>query len=159
MNKFLKAMLIGVGLLATPVSAQVYVGAGLGVATTDVEHSSYRLFAGFDLIPNLELEMAYNNFGNYRGENADAYSIAGVVTFPLTHSWDLFGKLGATENHTGFAGSTNHKDMLSGFGFVYRATREVSLRFEYESFGRLMDDGKAFNSNVSNWGLNLKSLF
>lgn len=159
MNNFLKAMLISVALLALPVSAQAYVGAGLGVASTDVEHSSYKLFAGFELIPNLDLEIAYNNFGNYRGETADAYSIAGVVMFPLTHSWDLFGKLGTAENHTGFAGNTNHKDMLTGFGFIFNANSEVSLRIEYESFGRLMDDGRAYNSNVSNWGLNLKSSF
>lgn len=159
MNKLLMTMVLGLAVVATPLSAQAYVGAGFGVATTDAGHSSYKIFAGVQIIPNLGLEIAYNNFGSYRGENADAYSFAAVGTLPLGNTWDIFGKVGRTENHTKFADTTNHQDMLAGFGIVFKATDEVSLRIEYESFGTLLNDGSANNSNVSNWGLNLKSSF
>jgi len=159
MNKLLMAMALGLAAVATPLSAQAYVGAGVGVATTDAEHSSYKIFAGLQIIPNFGLEIAYNNFGNYRGENADAYSFAAVGTLPLGNTWDIFGKVGTTENHTKFADTTNHRDMLAGFGIVFKATSDVSLRIEYENFGKLLNDGSVNNSDVSNWGLNLKSSF
>lgn len=159
MSKLLMAVAFGLAFMAAPLSAQAYVGAGLGVATTDAEHSSYKLFAGFQIIPNFGLEIAYNNFGSYRGEKADAYSFAAIGTLPLGNTWDIFGKLGTTENHTQFAATTNHRDLLSGFGIVYKATRDVSLRIEYENFGKLLDDSSSINNNVSNWGLNLKSAF
>jgi hypothetical protein len=135
------------------------VGAGLGVAVTDTEHSSSKLFAGFLPVPNFGLEIAYSDFGNYRGERADAYSLAAIVTVPVDNTWDLFAKFGATENHTKFAAATSHRDLLTGIGFVFKATQKVSLRFEYENFGKLMDEGVANNSEVTIWGLNLKSSF
>jgi OmpA-OmpF porin, OOP family len=159
MNKLLIATVLSVVIAVLPVSAQAYVGFGLGVASTDIEHSSLKLFAGIQIMPVLGLEIAYNNFGNYHGESADAYSLAAIGTLPVDNTWDLFIKLGTTENHTKFGVSTNHRDLLTGFGIVYNATRDVSLRIEYETFGQMLDDGSANNSNVSNWGLNLKTSF
>lgn len=159
MNKLTMVMLFSLMMAAFPLCVHAYVGAGLGVAYTDVEHTSSKVFAGFSFIPDFGLEIAYNDFGNYRGERADAYSLAGIVTVPVDNTWDLFAKFGATENHTKFALATSHGDMLTGIGFVYKATREVSLRFEYENFGKLMNEGSANNSEVTNWGLNLKSTF
>jgi hypothetical protein len=41
----------------------MYVGGGLGVATTDTDHHSYKIFAGYQFVQFLRMEIAYNNFG------------------------------------------------------------------------------------------------
>jgi hypothetical protein len=142
-----------------PYSAPAYVGAGFGVTVTDMEHSSSKVYAGLRLLPDLGIEIAYNDFGNYHGQRADAYSLVGVATVPVSNTWDLFVKLGATENHTSFAGSTRHSDLLTGFGIVYKENSQVRLRFEYENFGKMMNDSSAINNDVTNWTINFVSLF
>lgn len=159
MNKFLLAVTMGAALVTMPVAAQAYVGAGVGVATTDTQNTSYKLFLGIQIIPNLGIELAYNNFGNFRGKDADAYSLVAVGTLPLGDTFDIFGKVGTAENHTKFAGTTNHRELVTGFGVGFKATSGLSLRIEYENFGRLMDESSGINTTATNWGVNLKSSF
>lgn len=159
MNKLTLVMLFCIAMATLPLSTQAYVGAGFGVTITDMEHSSSKLYAGLHLLPGLGIEIAYNDFGNYHGQRADAYSLVAVATVPVSNTWDLFVKLGATENHTGFAGTSRHSDLLTGFGFVYRENSQVSLRFEYENFGKMMNDSSTINNDVTNWTINFVSLF
>lgn len=159
MSKQLMMLLFLITGVMLPFSSQAYVGAGFGVAVTDMEHSSSKVYAGLRLLSDFGIEIAYNDFGNYHGQRADAYSLAGVATVQVSNTWDLFVKLGATENHTGFAGTSRHSDLLTGFGFVYMVNSQVSLRFEYENFGKMMNDSSVINNDVTNWGLNFVSLF
>lgn len=159
MNKRLLVMLFLMPGVMFPCLAQAYVGAGFGITITDMEHSSSKIYAGLRLFPGLGIEIAYNDFGNYHGQRADAYSLVAVATVPVSNAWDLFVKLGATENHTSFAGTTRHSDLLTGFGFVYRQNSQVSLRFEYENFGRMLNNGSANNNDVTNWGVSIVSLY
>lgn len=152
-------MLFCITTVMLPLSVQAYVGAGLGIAFTDSEHSYTKIFAGYHFIPNFAIELAYSDFGNYHGERADAYSLSAVATVPVDDTWDLFAKFGVTENHTKFAESTNHVDMLTGIGFVYKATQDVSLRFGYENYGKMMNDGSAINNDVTAWGINLTTSY
>jgi len=146
-------------LVAVPVAAQAYVGAGVGVATTDTQNTSYKLFLGIQIIPIVGIELAYNNFGNFRGKDADAYSLAAVGTLPLGDTWDIFGKIGTTENHTKFGATTNNRALLTGFGLGFKAASGVSLRIEYENFGRLMDESSGISTTATNWGVNVRSSF
>lgn len=159
MNNRLMVMLFLITDAMAPLSAHAYVGAGFGVAVTDMDHSSSKLYAGLDLLPGFGMEIAYNDFGNYHGQRADAYSLAAVATVSVSHSWDLSAKLGATKNYGGFSETGRHSDLLTGFGFVYKENSQVSLRFEYENFGKMMNDSSVINNDVTNWGVGFISLF
>ncbi|MFA6903979.1 MAG: outer membrane beta-barrel protein [Gallionellaceae bacterium] len=159
MKKLLLAMTMSVALLAIPLSAQAYVGAGVGLATTDTENTSYKVFLGIQILPVLGVELAYNNFGGFRGKDADAVSLAAVATLPLSDTIDVFGKLGSTENYTKFGGSASNRALLTGFGVAFNAASGVSVRIEYENFGRLLEESRGIDTIATNWGVNLRSSF
>jgi opacity protein-like surface antigen len=159
MKKVLMAMAISAAFAATAASADVYVGAGLGVARTDARHTSSKLLVGYQANQNFGVEVAYNDFGGYRGANAKAWSAALVGTMPVDPHWDIFGKLGATENRTTLAGSGRHSDILAGVGVGYNVNKNVAVRLEYEDFGKLPTDLAGNRWKATNWGLNVKYSF
>ena len=165
MNKVLMAMALSAAFVAIPASAAPasaapygYIGAGIGEAKTDSDNTSYKIFAGIQPTPNFGAELAYNDFGGYRGQTADSWSLAGTGTLPLDKNWDIFGKLGATRNHIKFGGSSDHTDLLAGVGIGYNFTPNVGVRLEYEDFGKLPAVG-GNKTKVTNWGLNMKFSF
>lgn len=159
MKKTLMAVAISVAFVATVASAEPYVGAGLGVSRTDSQQTSSKLLVGFQATQNFGVEVAYNDFGGYRGANVTAWSAALVGTLPIDPNWDIFGKLGATENRTTLAGSGRHSDILAGVGIGYNFNKNFALRLEYEDFGKLPTDINGNRWNVTNWGLNAKYSF
>lgn len=156
MNKLLVATACSVALLAGPASAQLYVGAGVGGANTDVSKTSWKLFGGAQLNPTWGIEAAYTDLGRYRGSNVESRSLAGTGTLPLSERMSLVGKLGASSNRVHFAGSSNHTDGLIGVAIAYNVAKNMDIRLEYEDFGKLTDGSAGDNSKGSNWGLGLK---
>lgn len=166
MNKVLMAMAFSAAFVAIPASAAPsgytpsgYIGAGVGEAKTDSNNTSYKIFGGMQVAQNFGAELAYNDFGGYRGQRADSWSLAGTATMPLDKNWDIFGKLGATRNHIKFGSSSHHTDLLAGVGIGYNFTPNVSVRLEYEDFGKLPTDVNGNKMKVTNWGLNAKFSF
>lgn len=159
MKKILIAVAISAAFSAMPAAAQGYVGIGAGNANTDANHTSYKAFAGMQANQNIGAEIAYNDFGNYRGAWAESWSIAGVGTLPLNETWDVIGKLGVTSNHSNFAGSTRHSDILVGLGVAYNFAPNMAVRLEYEDFGKLPAAINGVSSKANNLGLNLKYSF
>jgi hypothetical protein len=159
MNKILIAMTLGAVFVASTASAQPYIGAMGGSAATDTQHTSTKVFAGFQFIPNLGIEAAYTDFGGYRSASANAISLAVVGTLPLGDTWDLFARWGSTQNQTNNAGAASHTDMLTGFGVAYNASRNVSIRVETENYGKLPTDPDGTSTTASNWGVSVKFLF
>lgn len=159
MNKILMALAFGAAFVATSASAQPYIGAGFGQSKTDSHNTSGKLYGGFQFNQNFGAELAYNDFGNYRGATADSWSLAAVGTLPLDNNWDIFGKLGGTRNHINFAGSSHHDDFLLGVGIGYNINRNVAVRLEYEDFGKLPMDVNGMTAKATNWGLNVKYTF
>lgn len=166
MNKILIAVAFSAAFVAISASAaepyapaRVYVGAGGGVADTDDHNTSYKIFGGVQASTNIGIEAAYNDFGGYRGHTAESWSVAMTGTIPLDKNWDVFGKLGLTENHTQYAGSSRRNDLLAGVGIGYNATKNVSVRVEYEDFGNLPDDPNGSSTKVTNLGMNMKYTF
>ncbi|MFY9259937.1 MAG: outer membrane beta-barrel protein [Gallionella sp.] len=159
MKKILMAMAIGAAFVATSVSADPYIGAGLGAARTDTSNTASKIFVGYQTSEQLGFQVAYNDFGGYRGGTASAWSIAMVGTMPVNPDWDVSAKLGASENRTTAAGAGSHSDIMWGVGGGYNFNRNVALRLEYENFGKLPTDVLGNRWKVSNWGLNLKYSF
>ncbi|MHB1299545.1 MAG: outer membrane beta-barrel protein [Burkholderiales bacterium] len=159
MNKILTTLALGAAFMATTASAQPYVGAGFGQSKTDSHNTSGTLYGGYQFNPNFGAELAYNDFGNYRGASADSWSLAAVGTLPLDNNWDIFGKVGGTRNHMNFAGSSHHDDFLLGAGIAYNINKNVAVRLEYDDFGKLPMDVNGMTANVSNWGLSVKYTF
>ena len=159
MKKFLVAIAVSAAFVAIPASAQTYAGVGIGSAKTDSRNTSYKLFAGYQSTQYLGVEAAYNDFGNYRGANANSWSLAGVGTISLHQYWNVHAKLGATMNNTNLAGTTRHTDLLTGVGVSYIAARNLLVQLEYEDFGALPQDIFGISSKATNWGLNARYSF
>lgn len=159
MNKILMAMTLSAAFVTTSAEAGLYVGIMGGSATTDVQHSSTKVFGGIQIIPNIGIEGAYTDFGGYRGASANSMSLSVVGTLPLGDTWDLFALWGTTQNRTNNAGSANHNDMLTGFGVAYNASKNLSIRLQSENYGKLPTDSDGTSTTVSNWGVSVKFMF
>jgi hypothetical protein len=159
MNKILMAITLGAVFITPSAEAGLYVGIMGGSATTDVQHSSSKVFAGIQIIPNLGIEGAYTDFGGYRGASANSVSVSVVGTLPLGDTWDLFGLWGATQNRTNNAGTNSRNDMLTGFGIAYNASKNLGIRLQAENYGKLPTDTDGTSTTVSNWGVGVKFMF
>lgn len=159
MKQTLMAVAMAAAFISAPAFATPYVGAGIGWSKTDGNNTSSKILVGFQSTENFGVEVAYNDLGDYRGSTATAWSVAAVGTLPLDQNWDVFGKVGATENRTTLAGSNRHSDILLGLGIGYNFNKNVALRLEYEDFGKLPTDINGNRWDATNWGLNLKYSF
>jgi opacity protein-like surface antigen len=159
MKKVFVAVALSAAFVVAPAFAETYVGAGVGIANTDSNNASYKLFAGFQSTQYLGAEIAYNDFGKYRSASGNAWSIAGIGTYPLNKLWNLTAKLGATINHTNLAGASRHSDLLTGVGVGYIVAPNMIVRLEYEDFGSLPKDAIGTSSKANNWGLNARYSF
>lgn len=156
MKKLLMAAAFSAALIAGPASAQMYLGAGVGASKTDTSENSWKLYGGYQFNPTWGLEAGYTDLGRYRGSDIESWSLAGTGTLPLGERWSLLGKLGAAANRPHFSGAANHTDLLAGVGIGYGMTKNISLRLEYENFGKLSNVSTGNNSKGSNLGLSLK---
>jgi len=153
MKKILLAAALSTAFVAAPASAQVYIGAGVGIANTDASRFSVKVLAGYQHDRHWGIEAAYTDFGSYRGSNADALSLALTATLPLDRRWALMAKAGAASNRTRVAGSSDHADALVGIGVAYAVNRHFGLRLEYEQYGRLAGPGSGFDDRADNLAL------
>ena len=159
MKKLLVTAALSIAIIAGPVSAEMYVGGGFGVAKTDAHEHSWKLYTGVQFDPTWGLELGYTDFDSYRGSDAESWSLAGTGTLPLGERWSLLGKLGAASNRAHFSGASNHTDWLVGVGVGYSMNKNLGLRLEYEDFGKLSDVSTGDNARGRNLALSLKYAF
>lgn len=159
----MKKLLIATGFIAVfiagQVSAEAYVGAGIGASKTDTHETSWKLYGGYQFNPAFGMELGYNDLGSYRGADIESWTLAATGTVPLGTNWSLLGKLGAAWNHPSFSGSSNNKDLLVGVGVGYGVNKNLGVRLEYENFGKLSDANSGNDSRGYNWGLSMKYAF
>lgn len=158
MKKILVVMAISAAFVALPAVAQTYAGFGLGIADTDTQRTSSKLFAGVQVIENFGVEMAYNDLGSYRGSGSSALSLALTATLPLGDTFDLLGKWGASQNHSNFT-SADKTESMWGFGVGFNVSPAVAIRLEYENFGRLPTDADGTSTLATSRGINMKYSF
>jgi OmpA-OmpF porin, OOP family len=139
----------------------------------------YKVYGGYQITPSWGVEAQYSDLGNRDvaartlggvtvlagSAKASQYSIAGTGTLPLSAGFSLLGKLGVTNNKSkinlpGIAGDENNSSLLVGVGVAYAITPAMSVRFEYEDFGKLSKDdffGGAVRANA--YSVSLKYAF
>jgi len=139
MKKILLAAAFSAALVAAPASAQWYAGAGLGSVKTDSREVSVKALVGYQVDRNLGIEMAVTDFRHYRNSDAKAVSLAVVGTLPLDGPWAVLGKFGVSSNRTGFAGTDDRRQALVGIAVGYTINKNLGLRLEYETYGKIAD--------------------
>ncbi len=162
MKKILTACaLAAAALTAAPVFAQGYVGVGVGsskisgfdngtITGGNTSKGMAKIYGGFQFTPNWGVEGQYSGLGKRDVANAGVavgsfttsqFSIAGTGTLPLSSGFSLLGKLGVSANRVnapaGAFNSSNNTSALIGIGAAYSITPALSVRVEYEDFGKL----------------------
>lgn len=159
MKKILIAASLFTAFLATPASAEGYMGAGFGRSDSDRQDNSWQVYGGLQFTPTWGLELGYNDLGKYRGEDLRSVTLAMNGTLPVSDHWSVVGKLGAAGNRTKFHGSSDHTDLLLGLGLQYSMSKNVDLRLMYEDFGKVTKADGYSNTNGSNLALSVKYNF
>ena len=154
MKKLLAAAAFS-ALIVGPVAAQGYVGVGVGEAKTDNNNTSFKVYGGYQIDPIWGVELAYNNLDHRSGTDTENLTLAGTGTLALNPTWSLLGKVGIAANRSDGSDFGNHSDLMLGAGVAYSLNKNVSLRLEYEDFGKL-GNNNAGNSSAHNVALSLK---
>ncbi len=190
MKKILLASATAAMLIAAPAFAQGYVGLGIGSASlTGLEgtesgvtfsggnsaKTSVKIFGGYQITPMWGVEAQYATLGKRElvgsfnnsvvfteSFKVSQFSIAATGTLPLTNSFALIGKLGASANSAKFAGeSESATSLMYGIGVSYKITPAIAVRAEYEDFGKISKESGVNNSSVKakNFSLGLQYSF
>jgi len=141
--------------------------------TQDTSKTGAKAYAGYDFTKNWAIEGAYAILGTpeYKyvrvtagatnGQDsykARAWSLAGKGTLPLNNRFDIFAKLGVTSNKSesnsslggvttsNQSASNTRAGILAGIGAAYHIDRNISVRLEYESYGKF---GNQVTQNVA----------
>ena len=164
------SLIASMGIVASPASAQWYVGAGIGSAQAKLNNSSQaissKILAGYKFSPNFGVEGQYVNLGSHHAttdiEGSGSYrpkssGVAVTGTLPLSSNAYFLGKLGVAFNrlsNSSIGGDTN-ADLLFGVGVGYNFNANWGIRAEYENFNNLAKnntirgDVKGDNRSVS----------
>ncbi len=137
-----------------------YAGVAVGAADiTDDEqlffiHDSswaYRFFGGYEVNDLFSLEVAYVDFEDVTEvaffgtpdqravADGNGGNVAGIIQFPLTERFAVFGKAGYffwnTETQfDDLSAKDDGSDLFLGFGLKFRLSDQVSLQLDYETF-------------------------
>jgi opacity protein-like surface antigen len=163
---------IGLGTVRSEVDAGRIDGelAGLGFTptgtTSDTADSSWRIFAGYRVLPWLDVEAYYADLGKTKWDStvtpqgtlsarieSKAYGIAAIASLSPVERLRLFAKVGvastdadASFSSSGFvelAASSTSKRQTSavyGIGMQYAVTPRVLLRVEYDVHDKVGSD-------------------
>jgi len=154
----------------------------------DSSKTGYKAFLGYDFNRNWAAEGGYTHLGdfkyNYTGSGAlagaagqadykaGAWWLAGKGTIPLSDKFDLYGKLGLSENRardsassnsaamdavlgTPYTRNKNHVGLLAGIGAEYHATKQVGVRVEYVDYGKFGTSGAQNLAHLGMWSADL----
>ncbi len=157
------AALLAAPLAHAETAGKYYVGFDLGSASysgVTVPAGTYpnpgltTITGGYRVNDTWAAEVGYTKFGDSSLGNglasatlsASSLHAAAVGSYPLTPQFDLIGKAGLASNDAkitltvlGFSASSSEQstDLFFGFGAQYHITPQVTLRAQYENFGRL----------------------
>lgn len=143
---------------------------GLGVACSeDDSDTALKLFAGYEINPNVGIEFAYIDLGQAKLDAFDGIdslniewetsglNVAVVGALPVSNQFTVTGKVGlfrwdvdADVGGTLITESDSESgtDLMFGLGLKYDVTNNVSVRAEWERFTDVGDDNTTGQSDV-----------
>jgi OOP family OmpA-OmpF porin len=168
-----RIILAAIAALSVPLAAQAegaYAGVSAGRAeqklhidsiSLDDSATGYKLYAGYNFLPNVGVEVGYANLGeaSVSGNGARASAepkpayLAATGTLPVSAEVSVFGKLGVAVTRTKLSAtlsgvklsqSENETTPYVGIGASYAFSKNVSVVAEYEYFGKVLKDGSAY---------------
>jgi hypothetical protein len=154
---------LGLGVGAATTSGLTGDANG-AIITGDSYKVSGKVLGGYQFTPYVGLEAQYADLGsrtvtaalgNVAGSGnttANQFSVVGTGTMPISDALSLIGKLGASHNQLGgssfCAGSVycsaymgSHTDVMWGAGISFSVNKRLTIRVEYEDFGRFSTMG------------------
>lgn len=181
-------------------AAQWYVGGSVGRSTTSFNTSDFstglpgvsesqdrkkagnKVFAGYDLSRNWALEGGHAELGTARYNYSfppvsatsdveqSAWFLAVKGTLPVASQFNVFGKLGWTNNRLELYNTSDNaafnaanglpldrtrrrSDMMFGFGGEYLVHKNVGIRFEYDDFGKFGDSNETGATKAGLWSV------
>lgn len=196
MKKNTHSLLLGgllfLGLASAAHAEGWYAGASVGGAhikddapddgrsiNRDSSSTGYKLFAGYQLNPQLAVETAYTNLGketfSWRyGSNEggagniklQSLSVALVGSLPVSEGVRAFGKLGAAQmqgkyheswSQPGYAETVDIKKSKTvanyGLGLAYQINPKLEVRAELEGYGKLKVEDLGIKSRLLSVGM------
>lgn len=171
---------VGVG----PGVSNARVGGTSGAITLsarDSHNTSIKLFGGYQFSPHWGAELQYADLGRFGysacqaaacatgSAHASQWGLAGTGTWTFANRYYLAGKLGVTQSQVRggdfcvaaacAVGATGTRgDLLAGIGVGYNFTHDISMRLEFEHFGKLVS-GAGFAARGENWAATLRYSF
>jgi OOP family OmpA-OmpF porin len=167
MNKYVAIALLLASSTATAMpdnSGRYYVAGDLGSAnysnrTQFSNPSTLRIAAGYYFVPRIAFEAGYTAFGDSHSTSAkisaDSLQLAATGAYPLTMEIDLTGKIGLAHNQskTSNVPSGSHNSLLIGLGTQYRIDPRISMRLQYEDYGRFDNSNSPLKAKTIAAGL------
>lgn len=142
-----------------------------GVAGTSFPNPGViRIAGGYHFSPMLAVEVGYSMFGDsvidYGASGKDtlkvrSFTVAAVGSLPLNTQFDITGKLGLAHNSLdasttvpGYVGLTqSQSDLLIGLGAQYHVNSQLSLRLQYENFGKFDNTSQPMKATAISLGV------
>jgi OOP family OmpA-OmpF porin len=160
------------GDLGSASYSNVTVPAGGGYpAGTFPNPAMVRIAGGYHFSPIFAAEIGYSKFGDTQLDYAgvgiatlsmNSFQVAAVGTFPVSPQFDLIGKLGLSRNTVNLTGtggfssinnSSSQTDLLVGAGMQYNLNSQVSIRAQYDSFGKFTNDSQPITASAISVGV------
>ncbi len=177
MKKSISALAILAAIIASPALAdntgKYYVAGDFGKMTYGNSNpggpdfsnpNAMRISGGYHFSPMFAIEGGYAAIGDSTLNSSTgsatitnaAVQIAAIGTYPVSDTFDLFGKLGVSVNSLKASGTgsmsglnVNHSTSWSsmiGIGVQYNVNRQLGIRAQYEKFG-----GFTMSNNNQSW--------
>ena len=140
-----------------------------GSATFEDTDTGFKLFGGYKFHENFGVEGGYDYLGQYTATpvsgasvgkaiiKSNSWNLFGVGTLPLPNDFSVFAKLGLSSNYskmnfsstgTAFnatdAGTNRRTSFAFGVGAGYNILKNLTVRVEYEDFGKAGESNNNF---------------
>lgn len=140
-----------------------------GSATFEDTDAGFKLFGGYKFTENFGVEGGYDYLGQYTATpvsgasvgkaiiKTNSWNLFGVGTLPLPKDFSVFAKLGVSSNYSKMnfssnggafnandAGTNRKTSFAFGVGAGYNIMKNLTVRIEYEDFGKAGESNNNF---------------
>jgi OOP family OmpA-OmpF porin len=172
MKNLAKALVGAAALAALSVHAEgLYVGGSLGTTrykgddigglSTDRSSTGGKVYGGYEITPNVAVELGYADVGKASSAAADVKGhgvfVDAVGKVPLMDNLSALGRIGAFNGHakSNNGPSDSGTDVKVGLGLQYDLNKQASIRGEWERYRFKAFDTKA-DADMYSIGVNYK---